>query len=211
MARILIRKKTLGKIKSRSLISTLALSGINIPNGFALILFSSYFILLFLAFWFINDINEKEDLKSRNNNGVITYSLEKEAPDFTWIFSPYDISQEYYMINPHINYHTKAIVIDSRVVTDFNLLSIEPDLKTNYSIRYDSKDKLAKISQNGLSFYSKFPDYQNKQSIRIFVLTALLSLLIHECLKKLASILKEVKSNENHNEKIVNQEKKKPS
>lgn len=54
-------------------------------------------------------------------------------------------------------------------------LDPQPDKKTLSSIIYTDKDKIQKIGMNGLKYHVKFPDMENIQEARIFILSGLLT------------------------------------
>lgn len=71
-----------------------------------------------------------------------------------------------------------SITIDYRCPTEFGHLDPEPDEMTYSAIRYFDKDKIKKIAWDGLKFHAKFPDMENIQEVRIFVLTTIVTLLL---------------------------------
>ncbi len=73
-------------------------------------------------------------------------------------------------------YALNSLTIDYIAPAEFSeIITPEPDEKTISSIRYTDKNKLGQIAKDGLRFHVKFPDMENIQNIRIFMLTALLT------------------------------------
>ncbi len=73
-------------------------------------------------------------------------------------------------------YPLNSLTIDYIAPAEFSeIITPEPDEKTISSIRYTDKNKLGQIAKDGLRFHVKFPDMENIQNIRIFMLTALLT------------------------------------
>ena len=53
----------------------------------------------------------------------------------------------------------------------------EPDETTVSSIKYTTREKIQEIGRNGLRFHVKFPDMENMQEARIFILSAIVTAL----------------------------------
>ena len=51
----------------------------------------------------------------------------------------------------------------------------EPDEITLSSIHYRNSAKIQEIGRNGLRFHAKFPDMENRQEARIFILSAIVT------------------------------------
>lgn len=72
----------------------------------------------------------------------------------------------------------KSITIDYRCPTEFGVLVPEPDERTMSSIRYTDSLKILKIAVDGLEYHVKFPDMENIQEVRLFGLTAIITILL---------------------------------
>lgn len=71
---------------------------------------------------------------------------------------------------------TNSITIDYVGPSEFSENIIpEPDEKTLTYIRYTDKDKIEKIGREGLRYHVRFPDMENIQEARIFILSGLLT------------------------------------
>ena len=86
-----------------------------------------------------------------------------------------DISQAYY------KFKLKAETLDSIVLhidfvgaTEFSLMHPEPDKKTLSGVYFYDKEKIKQICSDGLFFHAKFVELQNRQTIRMFFLTAIM-------------------------------------
>lgn len=91
-------------------------------------------------------------------------------------FSFEDISQAYY----HFSIISETIdSIQLRInfvgSTEFSELVPEPDEITMSSIVYSNGEKIAKIKKDGLLFHVKFTELENRQTVRMFFLTAVMS------------------------------------
>ena len=80
----------------------------------------------------------------------------------------------------------KSLTIDYRGPVDFSeaILPV-PDEKTLSSIRYTNREKIRQIERDGLRFHCRFPDMENIQEARIFVLSGVLTGLAALALKYL--------------------------
>lgn len=94
-------------------------------------------------------------------------------------FDRHDISKAWY----HINVNSASIdsinlKLDFVGSTEFSSMKITPDeIGANY-IKFTDPYKLLQIRKEGLTFYATFKDLENKQAIRCFALTAIMSGLI---------------------------------
>ena len=101
-------------------------------------------------------------------------------------FNLCDLSQCYY----NIQILTKSIkditfTLDFVSAANFSIIRPEPDDKTMSSITYTDKEKINKFKQEGVKFHVTFNEMQNKQAIRSFALTGVMSLLIGLLIKEL--------------------------
>lgn len=94
-------------------------------------------------------------------------------------FDRHDISKAWY----HINVNSASIdsinlKLDFVGSTEFSSMKITPDeIGANY-IKFTDPFKILQIRKEGLIFYATFKDLENKQAIRCFALTAIMSGLI---------------------------------
>lgn len=106
------------------------------------------------------------------------------------LFDRYDISQGWY--NLQLNSSTidsLSLTINFIGATDFYPIAIEPDeIGSNY-IKYTDQNKLLQIRIHGLSFYARFKEMDNKQTIRSFVVSTLLSGLLIIVLSYIINII----------------------
>lgn len=129
------------------------------PNGSRLPYYQSSVVL---------DLDESEDNSKRK--------VAWESPKW---WDRYDISQGRY----HISLNTATIdsvslTIDFLGPTDFYTLNIEPDEKGSNYIKFTDQMKILRIKQDGLNFYAKFKELENRQAVRCFFVTTFLSGLI---------------------------------
>ena len=72
--------------------------------------------------------------------------------------------------------YVKSLTFDYVGPTEFSEHIIpEPDKITLSSISYWNSEKIQEIGRNGLRFHAKFPDMENKQEARIFILSAIVT------------------------------------
>lgn len=101
-----------------------------------------------------------------------------------------DISQGYYVVNlKSTTFNDLKLVLDFNGVTNFSTLNPLPDYQTMTAITYTDPIKIKQIKKNGLMFHASFPEMQNKQSVRIFVLTTMMTLIIGLLLKDLLFLI----------------------
>ena len=102
--------------------------------------------------------------------------LSTERPGW---FDRYDISQGWYHI--YLNSETVDSIhftVNFIGATDFYPMKIVPDeIGSNY-IKFTDPRKILKIRKEGLSFYAQFKELENRQTIRCFGVTAILSGLL---------------------------------
>ena len=94
-------------------------------------------------------------------------------------FAPEDISQSYFRLKLN-TYSIDSInlKIDFRGATEFTGIDPEPDAIGMSYISYCDQEKIKKIQNNGLLLHAQFKELANRQNVRIFFLTALLSVVI---------------------------------
>lgn len=90
-----------------------------------------------------------------------------------------DISQSY------IELHLNSVTIESFIikmdfagVTEFSIINPKPDIMTMSGIEYSDSAKIALIKKHGLRFHAKFKELENRQQIRLFLVTAIMSGLL---------------------------------
>lgn len=147
---------------------------------------------------FSDDLNEKYRQLCRDHGIDPTYEMRfhphyyynaiplksfvsaiKNTIGFSGIFDRYDISQGWYNIYLHTSTIDKIeLTIDFLGATDFYPMKIVPDEIGSDYIKYTDPIKIMKIRDEGLTFYAKFKEMENKQTIRCFGVTALISGLI---------------------------------
>lgn len=93
-------------------------------------------------------------------------------------FTLEDISQAYCKFN------LKSETIDSMYLridfvgaTNFSTIDPVPDDITMSSIAYKDQEKIKRIKDRGLYFHVKFSEFENRQNVRMFFLTAIMSAL----------------------------------
>ena len=103
-----------------------------------------------------------------------------------------DISQSYYKIDIHLyNVDSLTLKIDFLGVTDFSKMDPSPDRIDMSSISFTDPYKIARIRNKGLFFHARYKDLENRQQIRLFGVTAIMSgfitifviFLIYGCVK----------------------------
>lgn len=221
MARIRIGKANLnniaegisGEVKDKSIFISyitskwlLTSSGILLGKIWSFILTLAYAITLFVAFYNVNIINHKKIEFDGSNLSSDSRIYNIQLEEGGW-FSFFDISQGYYeIIIPNDKYlKIDSIIINSNSIVEIPYQSLDYDDITEKSFVFVGKDKIQEIRRKDLSFYLKFPEKQNLQSIRIFVLTALLTLLLQEFLKKAKRLMSDfIVYHENYKDEIQN-------
>ena len=88
---------------------------------------------------------------------------------------------------------TKSLKIDYVGPAEFSsVIKPEPDEMTLNSIRYTDPAKIAEIGKNGLRYHVKFPDMENIQEARIFILSGLVTGIAALCFKYLYRLLSDL-------------------
>lgn len=94
-------------------------------------------------------------------------------------FAACDISQAYYEIK--LNSLTiDSLTLDINFVgaADFSEMIPKPDVVTMSAIKFIQPEKIQTIKKNGLRFHAKFKELENRQTIRLFFLTAFMCTLL---------------------------------
>lgn len=92
-----------------------------------------------------------------------------------------DISQMYYTIQLDVPRQKDSIdlTIDFVGATEFLDILPEPDERSLSCIRYTDQNKIRKIANNGgLKVYCKFPEMENVQELRLFLLTTIIAIFV---------------------------------
>lgn len=101
-------------------------------------------------------------------------SLEKPS----WM-ERHDFSQGWYKFNLNsASIDSIRLIINFEGATDFYPIKINPDVIGSNYIQYSDSNKILQIKKEGLEFYAKFKELENRQTIRCFALTAILSGLL---------------------------------
>lgn len=126
----------------------------------------------------------KDSIRSKNLYGSSLFTMtgdviqNRGALATPGWFNLSDISQSYFNIklsSATINNFT--ITINFRGVSQFSVLDPVPDKINMSSITYYNLEKISKIKKDGLKFHVIFPELQNKQTVRTFALTAIMSVI----------------------------------
>lgn len=125
-----------------------------------------------------------EDIMKVDKHGIYKYIFNTSknsnkgplvAPGW---FTMSDISQMYVDLSFRtISIEAPSIKIDFKSAASFSNIYPIPDIIDYSSIQFNSQEKIEYIKLNGLKFHVSFPELQNKQSVRLFALTALMSFL----------------------------------
>ena len=90
----------------------------------------------------------------------------------------YDVSRMQYRFSPPQNVHLNSLAVNFGGPTEFLSIYPVPDMEGSHFIVYTDEDKLCYIRDNGLDVAAKFPNAENLQNMKIFVLTSILTVLI---------------------------------
>ena len=93
--------------------------------------------------------------------------------------------------NGNFNNNIKKITYDYNGPVEFSDMNPVPDYIDISSLYYTDSLKIQAIEKNGLKFHVKFPDMENLQIIRMWVVTLLLSGFLGLLLKIVYNLLKE--------------------
>ena len=94
-------------------------------------------------------------------------------------FDRYDISQGWYNLNLNsATIDSIHLTVDFVGATDFYPMKIEPDERGSNYIKFTDPKKIMQIRRDGLQFYAQFKELENRQTIRCFAVTAILSGLL---------------------------------
>lgn len=154
------------------------------------------------AKYYVNPIQSKEfencygfSFYNGYDNGIV------DLPTYNYR----EIYQSKVTVTPIRSREIDTICIDLGIISEFTPQDIEPDIRTLTSIYYTDTRKVTQIKEHGLSFFARFPEQQNKQAVRIFLVTAFLTLALQNIIKKSGAILQYIinerkkKSNNNKN------------
>lgn len=90
-----------------------------------------------------------------------------------------------------------SLTVDYIAPTEFSTMYPSPDITDVSKIVFTDPDKIDYIKKNGLRFHVHFPDYENLQEIRIFIVTLLLGGLLGLLLKLFYKLIRL------HDEKVL--------
>lgn len=91
-------------------------------------------------------------------------------------FALEDVSQSYLKFKLRtFDIDSLSLKIDFVGATEFSEMQPKPDETGMSYIKFTDLEKIRQIQENGLLFHAQFRELENRQSVRIFFLTALLS------------------------------------
>lgn len=127
-----------------------------------------------------------------NKTGVIRPDF--DTPDF--LFTAEDISRAVEILwiegLNESNIKLKSLTFDYIGPTEYSDMYPEPDIKDISKITFVDEHKISAILKDGLRFHVKFPDMENVQQIRIFIITLILGCLFGLLIRVLYSIIKNI-------------------
>ena len=95
------------------------------------------------------------------------------------LFSNWDVTQaNYHIALKHKNIKCDTLSIDFEGATLFSDMYPSPDRITMNSIEFTEPDKISAIVRNGLDFHAEFIELKELSAFRMFLLTAIVSILI---------------------------------
>lgn len=114
------------------------------------------------------------------------------SPDF--FFTAEDISRAVEILwiegLNESNIKLKSLTFDYIGPTEYSDMYPEPDIKDISKITFTDENKILTILKNGLRFHVNFPDMENVQQIRIFIITLILGGLLGLLIRVLYKIIK---------------------
>ena len=110
-----------------------------------------------------------------NFNGILYAGCEDQQYSY---FSPFDVSQIYLKFKLESDIPITKLSFCFWGATEFSQIIPAPDMCDFQSIRYTDPSKIQLIKQKGLVFHARFADTNNIQSTRMFILTALITVLL---------------------------------
>ena len=158
-----------------SFVSVSMTSGFIIPKGLAIFLYVLYSFALVVLFIGFNTVRHRSCIPIDPSSGRIWMAEYKPS-----CLALHDVSLMNVKVDKGCvhNISSGGVFVDFGRLTDFSLLTIEPDRVTQTGIYYTSKIKLDQIEEEGLSFLARFPELQSLQNTRVMLVTILLSLVI---------------------------------
>lgn len=107
--------------------------------------------------------------------GIPMYKYNPIIGDPGW-FAMEDVSQTYFKFKLNtFDIDSLSLKIDFVGATEFLEMQPKPDETGMSYIKFTDLEKIRQIQENGLLFHAQFRELENRQSVRIFFLTALLS------------------------------------
>lgn len=158
--------------------TTSTISGFNDTPEKALIRYILYFIVILFVLFRFNTTNTLSPVVIDCSNGKV--GVDKYN---TSLFALHDITQVNIKVQAggHYGVNFKQIYADLDTISpvvEYSSCSIEPDERTQSRIVYTSHSKIEKIKKEGLYFKARFPELQNKQTIRVVFISLFLPLLL---------------------------------
>lgn len=127
-----------------------------------------------------------------NQIGVIRPDF--DTPDY--LFTAEDISRAVEILwiegLNESNIKLKSLTFDYIGPTEYSDMYPEPDIKDISKITFVDEHKISAILKDGLRFHVKFPDMENVQQIRIFIITLILGGLFGLLIRVLYNIIKNI-------------------
>lgn len=137
---------------------------------------------------FFNRVMEKND-SNRNDSIHFQYFI-NDGVYKPSLLSPYDISQFYYDINFSKQIEKSSILIEfNGIINPLRVFPI-PDTITTRSIKYISPAKIKEISESGIQCYISFPQNVTLQQVKIYVISALITIIFTILCKTIWGLLK---------------------
>lgn len=136
------------------------------------------------AEWYSPYYPPKKDDYLPKKDGMPIFGLSPTASILTtapysmpsW-WSLYDVSQSYYEIQLKGNLTVDSLSFDFIGAIDCSKMSPEPDDVTMNSICFVRHDKIQQIKDYGLKYHVKYLEMERNQTIRVFLVSAILSAL----------------------------------
>lgn len=133
-----------------------------------------------------------------NTDSIIYQYLPMYRTDYfspSYIWTAEDISRAVEILSfrglMDNNINLKLLSFDYIGPADFSEMDPEPDQKDISKITFTNKEKLDKIKRKGIRFHVKFPDMENIQQIRMFIVTLILGGLFAKFLLVMYHIIRE--------------------
>ena len=158
-------------------------------------------MFLFSSFDYKNEWHEDNTLSEipqwpGESDKIEIRHIRKKLNAFKKIYR-FDLSQEAIDISFYISgrplIKINSIAIPFENFPDFTFLVPEPDSIGKKVIFYTSPTKIEKLLTNGFHAFVKYPDQQNMQTARIFIMTMIMSLLLTGIINQTIRIIRNYK------------------